>query len=58
MMANIDEPGKHTHDLALGRIYLPLSARMTLEQIAEIAGATEAEVLRLIKLAEADAAKK
>ena len=44
---------RDAHDLALGQIYLKLSARMTLKQIAEIAGLTDAELLRLIELANA-----
>ena len=44
------KPGNDAHDLAIGHIYLELSARMTSKQIAEIAGVAEAEVQRLVRL--------
>ena len=47
----MEESHKERRDRLDGRSYLTMSARMSVKMIAEIAGVTEAEVLRLIELA-------
>ena len=58
MMGDMKRPRSEPCDISDGRTFLKFSATMSIKLIAELAGITEAQVLRLIELAKADAAKK